>query len=149
MQVEESNLHLGAVSSHVDKITEYTPKNFKTKVDRTSLKSAFSPTFPMPGLQSASKKRPAVSQGGPKSKKQHSENPSSTKLEEGKIQKRSRPVTQPIPVSGLSDEDEDEDEDNFEEEEVEDQEIVPDEMIVDGASSKDPNGMSTIIGIEC
>lgn len=118
--------------------------DFKTEVDRTSLKSALGPTFPMPGLQSASRKRPAVSQGGPKSKKQHSEKPSSTKLEEGKIQKRSRPVTQPIPVSGLSDEDEDEDEDNFEEEEAEDQEIVQDEMIVDGAPSKDPNGMSRL-----
>lgn len=94
----------------------------------------------MPGLQSVSKKRPAVSQGGPKSKKHQSENSSLTKFEEGKVQKRSRPVTQPIiPASGLSDEDEDEDEDNFEEEEPEDQEIVPDEMIVDGASSKDPN----------
>ncbi|KAG2138425.1 armadillo-type protein [Suillus bovinus] len=94
----------------------------------------------MPGLQNASKKRPAVSQGGPKSKKQHSENPSLTKFEEGKAQKRSRPVTQPIiSASGLSDEDEDEDEENFEEEELEDQEIVPDEMIVDGAFSKDPN----------
>jgi hypothetical protein len=122
--------------------------DFKTEVDRTSLKSALGPTFPMPGLQNASRKRPAASQGGPKSKKQHSEKPSSTKFEEGKIQKRSRPVTQPIPVSGLSDE-EDEDEENFEEEEAEDQEIVQDEMIVDGAPSKDPNGMSTIIGTEC
>ncbi|KAG1898767.1 armadillo-type protein [Suillus fuscotomentosus] len=94
----------------------------------------------MPGLQSVSKKRPAVSQGGPKSKKHQSENPSLTKLEERKVQKRSRPVTQPIiPASGLSDDDEDDDEDNFEEEEPEDQEIVPDEMIVDGASIRDPN----------
>jgi hypothetical protein len=108
------------------------------------------PTLPMPGLQNASRKRPAVSQGGPKLKKQHSENPSSTKFEEGKVQKRSRPVTQPIPANGLSDEDEDEDEDedNFEEEEAEDQEIVSDEMIVDDAISKDPNGMLTITQTE-
>lgn len=103
----------------------------------------------MPGLQSVSKKRPAVSQGGPKSKKHQSENPSLTKLEERKVQKRSRPVTQPIiPASGLSDDDEDDDEDNFEEEEPEDQEIVPDEMIVDGASIRDPNGMSMVTGTE-
>ncbi|OAX41829.1 ARM repeat-containing protein [Rhizopogon vinicolor AM-OR11-026] len=95
----------------------------------------------MPVLQSGSNKRPAVSQGGPKSKKQHSENPPlRSKFEDEKVQKRSRPVTQPIPESGLSDDDDDEDDENFGDEgEAGDQEIDKDEMIVDNAPSKDPN----------
>lgn len=99
----------------------------------------------MPGLQSGSKKRPAVSQGGPKSKKLHSEKPPLAKLEKEKIQKRSRPVTQPVPESGLSDDDEDEGGDGMTfGDEAGDQDIVVDEMIVDNAPSKDPNGMSSI-----
>jgi len=94
----------------------------------------------MPGLQSVSKKRPAVSQGGPKSKKRHSEKPSA-KFEEEKLQKRSRPVTQPMQESMLSDDGDDGDEDNFDEEPG-DQEIDAGDMIVDDAPSKDPNSMS-------
>ncbi|KAJ8592557.1 ARM repeat-containing protein [Rhizopogon salebrosus TDB-379] len=96
----------------------------------------------MPGLQSGSRKRPAVSQGGPKSKKLHSEKPPLAKLEKEKIQKRSRPVTQPVPESGLSDDDEDEGEDGMTfGDEAGDQDIVADEMIVDNAPSKDPNAV--------
>jgi len=104
----------------------------------------------MPGLQNGSKKRPAVSQGGPKSKKQHSD--SRSKFEDEKLQKRSRPVTQPIQGGGLSDdEDEDnEDDENFGDEgEAVNQEIDTDKMIVDTAASKDPNGMSMITRSKC
>jgi pumilio family protein 6 len=52
-------------------------------------------------------------------------------------------VTQPVPESGLSDDGEDEDEDGMTfGDEVGDQDIVADEMIVDNAPNKDPNGMS-------
>jgi pumilio family protein 6 len=101
----------------------------------------------MPGLQSGSKKRPAVSQGGPKSKKQHSDLRS--KFEDEKLQKRSRPVTQPIQGSGLSDDEDEDEDDEGDEGEAINQEIDTDKMIVDTAASKDPNGMSMITRSKC
>jgi len=64
------------------------------------------------------------------------ENPPLAKFEDEKVQKRNRPVTQPIQASGSSDDDE----------EAGGQEIDPEVIVVDDALSKDPNGMSRLYG---
>ncbi|KAH7923040.1 ARM repeat-containing protein [Leucogyrophana mollusca] len=98
----------------------------------------------MPALQKSSNKRPAPSQGGPKSKKPHIAKPPASKAKsdgpDGN-KKRSRPVTLPMKEDSDSEDDEEDSDDLEDVVDAEESQKVDggDEMIVDSIQPKDPN----------
>lgn len=87
-----------------------------------------------------SKKRPAPSQAGPKQKKIHVEKPKKQIEEDsGKKVKRGRPVT--LPQNSEPETSSEDEEDNEEAAEASEGE---DEMQIDDAPAKDPNGTLSI-----
>lgn len=93
----------------------------------------------MPTVQKSTKKRPALSQGGPKPKKAHVSKQVTSKHGVESVKKRRQPVT--LPVEDINEEDSDEESGVVEsgEENAED-DPVEDEMDVDSGLSKDTNG---------
>jgi pumilio family protein 6 len=95
----------------------------------------------MPTLQKNAKKRPAPSQGGPKTKKPHVSKQTISKSSDENVKKRRHPVTLPVKEASDDGSEEDDEGDDVEGgEEIEVDAPEENEMAVDSALPKDPNG---------